>query len=71
MLSLELNLKDYLKRNNLTQTEVANLTGIRQASISEMCNMRKRSLNLDHLEKLINHFQIERLEELLKIRKED
>ncbi len=70
MLTVQINLKDILKENKLTQKELASLTGIRQAAISELLNKKRRSVNLDHLERIINELEIEEVTKILKITKD-
>ena len=42
-------LADRLKERNLTMRDFAKMTGLRLATISDMCNGKKQSLNLHHV----------------------
>lgn len=42
-------LADRLKERNLTMREFSRMTGLRLATISDMCNGKKQSLNLHHI----------------------
>jgi transcriptional regulator with XRE-family HTH domain len=67
MLRLEIKLKEALKENNLTQKELSELTGIREAAISELSNMKRRSINVEHLEKIINELNVENISKIINI----
>lgn len=70
MLKLEISLKEILKLNNLTQKELSKVTGIREAAISELFNKKRRSININHLEKIINELHVEDISMIINIKKD-
>lgn len=60
---LRIDLKTALKRKNMTAKELAQKTGIREATISEMS--RRNSLNLTYIAKILEALEISDIRELL------
>ncbi|WP_088032760.1 helix-turn-helix domain-containing protein [Evansella clarkii] len=58
-------------RNNMTQKQLAEMTGIRTAAISELYNNQRNSINRDHLMKIADALEIDDIRELLHIEKLD
>ncbi|MEC2225024.1 MULTISPECIES: helix-turn-helix domain-containing protein [Heyndrickxia] len=52
MLRIRFCLEDILKEKNITQKQLAEMTGIREPSISTM-KVNNRKVNLEHLAKII------------------
>lgn len=52
MTPLELNLRKYRERKGLTQAELAKLAAVRQAAISDIETGKRRSVDLDALERI-------------------
>lgn len=48
-----LKLRSLLKRKNMTQAELAKLTGIRPSTICDMCNGNADFLKIDFLNRII------------------
>jgi transcriptional regulator with XRE-family HTH domain len=67
MLRLEVTLKEVLKENNLTQKNLSELTGIREAAISELSNKKRGSINIKHLETIINRLNINDITKIINI----
>jgi putative transcriptional regulator len=55
------------ERNNMSQKELAEKTGIRAAAISELYNNQRKSINKEHLEKIAEVLEIEDIRELIAI----
>lgn len=55
------------ERNNMSQKELAEKTGIRAAAISELYNNQRKSINKEHLEKIAEVLDIEDIRELIAI----
>lgn len=49
-------LKILLAEHDMTQRELADKTGVRAASISDMCNNKSRHISVDTLNKLCKYF---------------
>jgi transcriptional regulator with XRE-family HTH domain len=49
---LEINLRKYRERKNLTQAELGKLADVRQATISDMENGKGRRVDLDVLDRI-------------------
>lgn len=60
---LRIDLKNALKRKNMTAKELAKKTGIREATISEMS--RRNNLNLTYMAKILEVLEISDIRELL------
>lgn len=64
-LRIHVRLKEVLKEKDMTQKELAELTGIRRAAISELANNLRTTINREHVEKIAEVLGIEKLEELI------
>lgn len=58
-MKLKLKLKKLIAEKGYTQQQLSQITGLRQASISELINMKRRSINIDHLERLLNAMEVD------------
>lgn len=63
----EFKLKDLLDRKGITQKELAEITGIREATISEMSNDSRTVYNKKHLIKIMETLNVTDIRELLDI----
>lgn len=61
-------LGDILKERGKTQIELKEMTGLRAATISEIVNNQRRSINRDHLERVADALEIGDISELLELR---
>lgn len=66
-----LNLDRLLTKYNLSQRKLAELTGIRAASINDMVHHRKENLNLDQLERIANILNIKDITEFIILEEVD
>lgn len=57
-----------LAERGMTQKELAAITGIRPAAISEICNNQRTTINRDHLTKIAEALGIEDVREMLELR---
>lgn len=57
--------------NGMTQKELAERTGIRPASISDIARDNQTSINKEYLSKIMDVLRIEDIRELLEYKKED
>lgn len=60
-------LKDVLERKGMTQKELSEITGIREATISEMVNDSRSVYNKQHMFKVMDALNITDLEEILEL----
>lgn len=64
-LKLVLKIEEFCKSRGITQRELAKVSGVREAAISEM---KKRSAwNVAHLQKIANAFEVKDIRELIDI----
>lgn len=56
-----------LEERGMTQSELAQLTGLRPAAISEMANGSRTVINKSHLGKIMDALDIKKLEEILEV----
>jgi len=66
-MKLRIQLDEVLKRRGLTQKELAEMTGIRPAAISELYNNQRKSINREHIEKIANALDIDDINEILTL----
>jgi transcriptional regulator with XRE-family HTH domain len=66
-MKIRVKLEEVLKSRGLTQKQLAEMTGIRPAAISELFNNQRKSLNKEHLEKIAAVLDIKDITELIEI----
>lgn len=66
-MKIEIKLKQLMIEKNITQSELSELTGIRQAYISELVNMKRQSVNLNHLASIIRVLNVRDMNRVLGI----
>ncbi len=59
-----------MEQYGLTQVEFAEKVGIRQAAISQLARNHVARVSVDHLDRIINTFEIDDISELIIIEKE-
>jgi len=67
LLAVELWLDVVLEERGMTQKQLAELTGIRPAAISQICRGFVERLNLNHIERIANALSIKDISELIKL----
>lgn len=60
---------EIIRARGITQTELSDMSGVRQASISELSNNMRNSINREHLAKIADALEIDDISELLVIDK--
>lgn len=60
-------LDEVLKERSMTQKELSELTKIRPASISDLCNNVRTAINREHLSKVAEALDITDIRELIKL----
>ena len=64
---LRIKLKELMKGKNITQLALSEETGIRQAAISELINMKRQSVNIEHLNLIITAMKVSDVNKLFEI----
>jgi putative transcriptional regulator len=67
MKRIVITLDKVLAERNKTQKELAEITGIRPAAISELYNNQRKSINKEHLEKIVDALAIDDIRKLIAI----
>ncbi|QIA28612.1 Cro/C1-type protein [Phage f2b1] len=63
-------LKEALEKADMTQSELAELTGLRRATISEIAQNSRTVMNKSHLAKIMDALDIVELEDILELKVE-
>ncbi|MFF3147930.1 helix-turn-helix domain-containing protein [Streptomyces sp. NPDC057927] len=63
---LNLKIREILESKNMTQQDLSELSGVRRATISEMCNNQRTTISKDHLVKIAKALNITDVSELLQ-----
>ena len=63
---MRIKLKEIMEERELTQLKVSEMTGIRQAAISEIANNRRDTINKVHLETICKALDIVDFNEILE-----
>lgn len=66
---LIIRLSDILKERGMTQKHLSELTGIRPAAISEICNNQRTSINREHIEKIADCLGIHEIKDIIHFEK--
>lgn len=65
-MKLHIRLKEILDERGITQKEFATLTGIRPATISEICNNQRSTINRDQITIIAEKLGITDISELMR-----
>ncbi|MDR4318655.1 helix-turn-helix domain-containing protein [Niallia circulans] len=60
--------KEILEERNITQLQLAEMTGIRRAGINEICRNQTKAINRDHIVKIAEALNIKDLSEIIELR---
>lgn len=71
ILRVNILLKEAMKKRNLTQMQLSELSGVRQAAISELYRNARQEINLIMIAKLATAMDIKDISELLQFDDED
>ena len=63
---MRIKLKEVMEERGLTQSKLAEMTGIRQAAISEIVNNRRDTINKAHLEAICKALEITSFDDILE-----
>ncbi|SMG52191.1 helix-turn-helix domain-containing protein [Paenibacillus aquistagni] len=66
MLKIKIKLKEAMKSRGITQMQLKEMSGVRQAAISELCRNDRVEVNLHMLEKISDALNISDISELLQ-----
>lgn len=66
-MEITIKLKDILKEKNITQKELAEMTGLREATISELANNSRNAINKDHLILIMKALNITDLNRIINL----
>lgn len=69
MRKVRVKVDEIIQARGITQTELSVKSGVRQASISELSNNMRKSINREHLAKIADALEIDDISELLVIDK--
>lgn len=61
-------IKELLKKHNLTQLELSDMSGVPPATLSDLVNGRRNSLNKKHLAAIAHALGIEDIRELIELK---
>lgn len=67
MKKITIKLKDILNQRGISQSDFAAATGIRPNAISNLCRNYVDRLNIEHIEKIMDHLQLEDIRELIHV----
>lgn len=64
---IRIRLKDILEERKLKQKELAEMTGIREFTISDICRGSRTVMNFDHIAKIAEALEISDIRELIEL----
>ncbi|MED4841560.1 helix-turn-helix transcriptional regulator [Weizmannia sp. CD-2023] len=64
---LNIKLKELLKEKNITQKELAEMTGLREATISEIANNARTTINKEQLLLIMKTLGVKELSKILEL----
>jgi transcriptional regulator with XRE-family HTH domain len=67
MKRVRLKIGDLLESRNLTQAQLSEMSGVRQAAISQLARGFISRISIDHLEKIANALEIDDIRELIDL----
>ncbi len=68
-MEIHIKLNEILQKKDMTQKTLADITGLRPATVSELCNNQRTTFNKNHLIKIIKVLDIKDIGELLVIKR--
>ena len=69
--TFRIKLKEVLEKADMTQSELAELTGLRRATISEMAQNSRTVMNKTHLGKIMDALDLKDINEILELNIEE
>lgn len=70
MATIHLKVQEIIDERGWTQKKLAEITGLRRAAISELCNNMRTSINREHLERIAEALELKSINELMELRVE-
>lgn len=70
MVSIIIKVQELLDKRGWTQKQLADMTGLRRAAISEICNNMRTSINREHLEKIAEALGLTDISQLIELKVE-
>lgn len=70
MVSIVIKVQELLDERGWSQKHLAELTGLRRAAISEICNNLRTSINREHLEKIAEAMNLTDINQLIELKVE-
>lgn len=68
MATIYIKVQELLDERGWTQKQLADVTGLRRAAVSEICNNMRTSINREHLEKIADAFGLTDINQLIELR---
>jgi Plasmid maintenance system antidote protein len=68
--TIHLKVQEIIDERGWTQKKLAEITGLRRAAISELCNNMRTSINREHLERIAEALELKSINELMELRVE-
>lgn len=69
-MEMRVKLKEILQERNMTQGELVKMTGLRQAVVSELVHNQRMSLKKDHITRICEALEIDKIEDILELIKD-
>ncbi|WAA13390.1 helix-turn-helix domain-containing protein [Fervidibacillus halotolerans] len=67
MKRVKLRIDELLAKNNLTQAQLSEMTGVRQAAISQLSRGFVSRVSIEHIEKIANALDIDDINEIMTL----
>ncbi|MGE6370964.1 helix-turn-helix domain-containing protein [Planococcus kocurii] len=71
MLEVKFKLKEILEERNLTQKELAKISNVREATISDIVRGTRTVINFKHLAAIAEALNIKDIEEIMELQEKD
>jgi transcriptional regulator with XRE-family HTH domain len=65
--SIRIRLKDILEENKIKQKQLAEMTGIRESTISDICRGSRTVMNFEHIAKIAEVLKITDIRDLIEL----
>ncbi|WP_196600993.1 helix-turn-helix domain-containing protein [Pectinatus frisingensis] len=65
--SIRIRLKDLLEKNKIKQKQLAEMTGIRESTISDICRGSRTVMNFEHIAKIAEVLKITDIRDLIEL----
>lgn len=66
--SVRIRLKELLEERNMKQKELAELTDIRESTISDICRGARTVMNFNHIAKIAEALKIKDIREIIELK---